>query len=308
MLHDHAGHSHDHLQDLQNYNRRFSAGIALNLLFVCIEAGFGWFAGSLALIADAGHNLSDVLSLVLAWGAMHLASKSPTKYRTYGFKRVTIMASLVSAVFLLFAMGAITWEAVGRFFNPGPLKGAVVITVAAIGVGINALTALLFISGQKYDLNIRGAFLHMAADAGLSFGVAVAGAVIVFTGWLWVDPVISLVIVAIILIGTWGLLKDSFNLSIDAVPRGIDMKAVKDYLTGIDGVCSIHDLHVWALSTTETALTVHMITTHEPEEHNSLLTKIQKELNDRFGIHHATIQLETQGQRIDCRLNESGLR
>lgn len=306
MVHDHAGHSHDPVHELHHYNRRFSVGIVLNLIFVFIEAGFGIFAGSLALVADAGHNLSDVLSLVLAWGAMHLASKSPTKYRTYGFKRITIMASLISAVFLLFAMGAITWEAVGRFFNPGPLKGEVVITVAAIGVGINALTAFLFLSGQKYDLNIRGAFLHMAADAGLSLGVVVAGSVIVFTGWLWIDPVISIGIVLIILAGTWGLLRDSFNLSIDAVPRGIDMKAVNDYLTGIEGVCSIHDLHVWALSTTEIALTVHMVTNCEQQEHNRLLTKIQQELNDRFGIHHATIQIETSDQRIDCRLNNTG--
>ena len=194
--------SHDHNHEISNYNRAFAIGITLNVIFVIIEAGYGILAESLALIADAGHNLSDVISLLLAWGASLLAAKAAKEKRTYGFRKATIMASLISAILLLVALGAITWEAIGRLFNPKPVEGMVVIVVAAIGVVINTITALLFVSGQKHDLNIRGAFLHMAADAGVSLGVVVAGIFILIKGWLWVDPVISLVIVIVILIGT----------------------------------------------------------------------------------------------------------
>ncbi|MDP3284953.1 MAG: cation diffusion facilitator family transporter, partial [Desulfobacterales bacterium] len=210
--------SHDHSHETGNYNRSFAIGVILNVVFVAIEAGYGIFAGSLALIGDAGHNLSDVVSLLLAWGASVLAAKSATEKRTYGFRKTTIMASVASAILLLVALGGITWEAIGRFLNPRPVEGMTVIVVAGIGVVINTLTALLFVRRQKHDLNIRGAFLHMAADAGVSLGVVVAGIFIVFRGWLWIDPVVSLIIVAVISVGTWGLLRDSLNYATDAVP------------------------------------------------------------------------------------------
>ena len=221
--------SHDHNHQINNYHRAFAIGVLLNVIFVAIEAGYGVAAGSLALIADAGHNLSDVLSLLLAWGAGLLATKAATEKRTYGFRKVTIIASLASAILLLVALGGITWEAIGRFFNPKPVDGMIVIAVAAIGVIINTITALFFVSGQKHDLNIRGVFLHMAADAGVSLGVVVAGIVIMATGWLVIDPLISLLIVAVILVGTWSLLRNSLNLAIDAVPEGIDMDGIKRY-------------------------------------------------------------------------------
>jgi cobalt-zinc-cadmium efflux system protein len=202
-----------------NYNKSFAIGVLLNVFFVVIEAGYGISAKSMALIADAGHNLSDVFSLLLAWGAAYLATKPATEKKTYGFRKITIMASLASAIMLLIALGGITWEALGRLFNPEPVAGMTVIVVAAIGVIVNALTALLFVSGQKYDLNIKGAFLHMVADAGVSFGVVVAGILILRTGWLFIDPLISLFIVAVVLVGTMSLLRDSFNLAIDSVPE-----------------------------------------------------------------------------------------
>ncbi|MCG2814816.1 MAG: cation diffusion facilitator family transporter, partial [Candidatus Aminicenantes bacterium] len=222
--------SHNHSKGVGNYNRSFAIGVILNIVFVAIEAGYGIFAGSLALIADAGHNLSDVVSLLLAWGASILATKAATEKRTYGFRKATVLASLASAVLLLVALGGITWEAIGRFLNPKPVEGMTVIVVAAIGVVINALTALLFVKGRKHDLNIRGAFLHMAADAGVSFGVVVADIFIIIKGWLWIDPAVSLMIVAVILVGTWGLLRDSINYAMDAVPDNIDIPAIRNYL------------------------------------------------------------------------------
>lgn len=293
-------HGHDH--EISNYSRAFAIGITLNVIFVVIEAGCGVVADSLALIADAGHNLSDVLSLLLAWGANLLASKQPTEKRTYGFRRVTILASLTSAILLLVALGSIAWEAFGRLSNPQPVEGMIIIVVAAIGVIINTVTALLFISGQKHDLNIKGAYLHMAADAGVSLGVVVAGIAIMITGWLWLDPVISLVIVIVILVGTWNLLRDSINLSVDAVPQGIDIYDIKSYLLSIKNVSKIHDLHVWALSTTETALTVHLVTTNDLID-NDFLQKVQQYLYDNFGIEHATIQVEKEDAENSCMLN-----
>jgi cobalt-zinc-cadmium efflux system protein len=294
--------SHDHDHAVANYNRAFAIGIALNLVFVLIEAGYGVLARSLALIADAGHNLSDVASLLLAWGASVLAVKKSTEKRTYGFRKVTIMASFTGAILLLVALGGISWEAVKRVMQPQPVAGTTIIVVAAVGVVINTITALLFASGQKRDLNIRSAFLHMAADAGISLGVVVAGVVIMLKGWLWVDPLISLAIVVIILAGTWSLLRDSINLVIDAVPQGIDMAGIRDYLTGLDNVSRIHDLHVWALSTTETALTVHLVVTDESLS-NELLHRVQRHLHDRFGIEHSTIQVETEDEEYSCMLD-----
>ena len=296
--------SHDHNHKISNYNRAFAIGVMLNVIFVAIEAGYGVAAGSLALIADAGHNLTDVLSLLLAWGAALLATKPATEKRTYGFRKVTIMASLASAILLLVALGGITWEAIGRFFDPKPVEGMTVIAVAAIGVVINTITALLFVSGQKHDLNIRGAFLHMAADAGVSFGVVVAGIIIMVTGWLLVDPLISLLIVAVILVGTWSLLRDSMNLAIDSVPKGIDIAAIKRYLTGLENVSQIHDLHVWPMSTTEVALSVHLIIVDDSLD-NDFLPKLQRQLHDRFSIEHSTIQVERQDDG-PCILNKNG--
>jgi cobalt-zinc-cadmium efflux system protein len=294
--------SHDHGNEVTNYNRAFATGIALNVIFVLVEAGYGLVAQSLALIADAGHNLSDVVSLLLAWGASVLAGKTSTENRTYGFRKVTIMASLSGAILLLVALGGITWEAINRFVQPQAVAGKVIILVAAIGVVVNTVTALLFFSGQKHDLNIRSAFLHMAADAAVSLGVVLAGVIIMLQGWLWVDPAISLAIVVIILAGTWTLLRDSINLAIDAVPQGIDMAGIRDYLTGLKNVCQIHDLHVWALSTTEIALTVHLVVTDESLS-NELLHRVQRHLHDRFGIEHSTIQVETSDEDYNCMLD-----
>ena len=296
--------AHDHSHHTSNYNRAFAVGVTLNVIFVAIEAGYGVSAGSLALIADAGHNLSDVLSLLLAWGAGLLATKAATEKRTYGFRKVTIMASLASAILLLVTLGGITWEAIGRFFDPKPVGGMTVIVVAAIGVVINTATALLFVSGRKHDLNIRGAFLHMAADAGVSLGVVAAGIIIMVTGWLLIDPLISLLIVAVILVGTWSLLRDSMNLAIDSVPEGIDMAGIKRYLTGLENVFQIHDLHVWPMSTTQVALSVHLIVADDSPD-NNFLPELQQQLHDHFSIEHSTIQVERQGDR-PCLLNRNG--
>ena len=296
--------SHNHKHQTNHYNRAFAIGVLLNVIFVAIEAGYGVAAGSLALIADAGHNLSDVLSLLLAWGAGVLATKAATEKRTYGFRKVTIIASLASAILLLVALGGITREAIGRFLNPKPVDGMIVIAVAAIGVVINTITALFFVSGQKHDLNIRGAFLHMAADAGVSLGVVVAGIIIMATGWLVIDPLSSLLIVVVILVGTWSLLRNSLNLAIDSVPEGIDMDGIKRYLTGLENVCQIHDLHVWPMSTTEVALSVHLIIADD-SLNDDFLSKLQRQLHDRFGIEHSTIQVERQDGGL-CMLNKNG--
>lgn len=296
--------SHDHTHNVHDYNRAFAIGVILNLAFVAIEAGYGIVADSLALIADAGHNLSDVFSLLLAWGAASLAHKAATEKRTYGFRKGTIMASLASAIVLLIALGGITWEAIERFDHPQPVEGMTVIVVAAIGVVINTITALLFVAGQKHDLNIRGAFLHMAADAGVSLGVVISGILIMTTGWLLIDPLVSLLIVAAILIGTWPLFRDSLNLAIDAVPEHIDMPGVRNYLSGLDHVSEIHDLHVWPLSTTEVALTVHL-TVDGTALPMDFLAKIQQHLHDQFAIEHSTIQVERHDD-APCVINNSG--
>ena len=293
-------HSHDHQP--ASYNRAFALGVGLNLLFAGIEAGYGFYAGSLALIADAGHNLSDVFGLLLAWGASLLAAKSATDRRTYGYRKATVMASLASAILLLIALGAIAWEALGRLFEPQSVAGSVVITVAAVGFVINTVTASLFASGQKRDLNLRGAFLHMAADAGVSLGVVFAGILIAIFGWLWVDPAISLLIVAVILVGTWGLLRDSINYAIDAVPAGIDLPGIRDYLNGLEQVTAFHDLHVWPLSTTEAALTVHLVVSDGAVD-NGFLRRLQDQLHERFGIGHATIQVERADADTLCLLD-----
>jgi cobalt-zinc-cadmium efflux system protein len=295
---------HDHSHHIANYNRAFAIGILLNAVFIAIEVGYGILADSLALIADAGHNISDVFILLLAWGASVLATTSTTDTRTYGFRKVTIMASLASAIFLLVVLGGIAWEAVWRFQDPKPVQGMTVIIVAAIGVVINALTAMLFFKDQKHDLNIRGAFLHMAVDAGVSLSVVIAGIFILTKGWLWVDPVISLFIVAVIFYSTWGLLRDSINYTIDAVPRDIDIPEIRRYLMGLEQVERLHDLHVWPLSTSEVALTVHLVINNDSLD-NNFLVGIQNHLHDHFGIEHATIQVESaKGENI-CLLDRA---
>jgi cobalt-zinc-cadmium efflux system protein len=294
----HGHHHHDHGPPPGGYGRRFAAGIALNLGFVIVEAAYGYIAGSLALIADAGHNFSDVLSLALAWGAATLASSKPSPRRTYGYRRTTILASLLSAGMLLLAMGGIAWEAIERFSNPAPLDGMTMIVVAGIGVIINTATALMFAGGRHGDLNIRAAFLHMAADALLSLGVVIGGIAILMYGWQWLDPVISLIIVAAIVWGTWDLLRESVDLATDAVPRSIDPAAVSAWLGALPGVTHIHDLHIWAMSTTENALTVHLVMPDGGDDH--FLHELTEGLEDRFGIGHSTIQVERQDAGHGC--------
>lgn len=282
--HDHP-HSHD-------YGRAFAIGIALNMLFVLVEAFYGWLAGSLALLSDAGHNLSDVLGLLMAWGGFYLARLRPSRKHTYGLGRATIMAAIFNALVLLVAVGGIVWEAIARFSNPVPIEGGIVMLVAAIGVIINGITAWLFMSGSKGDLNLRGAFLHMAADALVSLGVVAAAALFIWTGWTWLDPAISLVIAVVILFGTWDLLRHALHLSLDGVPASIELGEVSDYLTTLPGVKAIHDLHVWAMSTSETALTVHLIMP-DGQPDDDFLCRVAKALHDEFAIDHTTIQVET---------------
>lgn len=286
--HDHHGHSHAPA----SFGRAFAVGIALNLGFVVVEATYGVIAGSMALVADAGHNLSDVLGLVIAWIASVLAARPPSARFTYGFKSSSILAALGNAAFLLVALGAILLETIRRLIDPEPVAGGPVMIVAAIGIVINTATALMFMRGRKTDINIRGAYLHMAADAAVSAGVVVAGLLITLTGAQWIDPVTSLAIVGIIAVGTWGLLKDSLRMGLHAVPPGIDEQKVRRFLTGLNGVEAVHDLHIWPMSTTETALTAHLVM---PGGHpgDNFLHQLAHELEHDFGIGHATVQVET---------------
>jgi cobalt-zinc-cadmium efflux system protein len=296
-----AAHHHHHAPP--DYSRAFAAGVALNLAFVVVEAVFGILSNSLALLTDAGHNLSDVLGLLLAWGAAALAAKRPSTRRTYGYSRATIIASLFSGLLLMGAVGAIGWEAFNRLLEPAAPAGGTIMIVAAIGVVINTATALLFLSGKDSDLNIRGAFLHMAADAAVSLGVVASGALILFFGFGWIDPLISLVIAAVIFLSTWGLLRDSLNLAVDAVPRNVDPGAVRAYLAGLPGVRAIHDLHIWPMSTTDTALTAHMVMDVFPAN-DQFLEQIAAVLQERFAIKHPTIQLERHDSDVVCRQAE----
>ena len=300
--HDHPGLGHTHAP--ASFGPAFAIGTALNVGYVIVQVIFGIAAHSLALVADAGHNLGDVLGLVLAWWASHLTKQPATDQRTYGMRRSSILAALANAIFLLVAVGGISWEAIRRFGDQSAVAGWTVIWVAAIGVIVNLGTALLFQSGRERDLNIRGAFLHMAADAAVSFGVVIAGAIILFTGWHWLDPTVSLFINAIIVYGTWGLLRDSFNLAMDAVPPGVNLADVRLYLQSIPTITDAHHLHIWALSTTETALTVHLV---KPDafDDDGVLRRINHELTERFGIGHATIQLERENLQ-QCRSERDG--
>ena len=296
--HSHS-HGHDHAPAQGSHGRAFAIGILLNSAFVLVEATFGLLSGSMALVADAGHNLSDVLSLLIAWGASVMATRPASARFTYGLKSSTILAALANAALLLVAIGAILFETLHRLFNPAPVEGFTMIVVAGIGIVINTATALMFMRGRKHDINIRGAFLHMAADALVSVGVVAAGVAILLTGALWIDPVTSLIIVVVIAWGTWGLLKDSVKMSLLAVPDSIDEREVRGFLSGLPGVSAVHDLHIWPMSTTETALTAHLVM---PQGHpgDPFLHDIAHELEHRFRIGHATMQVETSPHTHPC--------
>ncbi len=294
-----------HATENQNYGPAFAIGVGLNVVFVLVEAGYGFYSHSLALLADAGHNLSDVLGLLMAWGGYALAKVPPCNKRTYGWRSTTILAALFNALFLLVAIGGIGWEAIHRFQEPSEVIAPTVIAVALIGVVINTITAMLFMKGRHGDLNIRGAFLHMAADALLSLGVAIAGVLILYTQWNWIDPAISLAIAVIIFFATIELLRESVNLALQAVPGKIDLEDVNDYLLSLPGVTAIHDLHVWAMSTTEVALTAHLVKP-DVENNDALLKKISHDLDHRFQISHATVQFEANVDAANCRQAETG--
>lgn len=284
---DHHGHDHGPV----NYNRAFAIGVALNVTYIVVETVFGLLTGSLALLADAAHNVIDVFALLLAWGAAYLSSLKPSRRYTYGWRSSTILAALTNGTLLLFAVGGIAWEAIDRFRDPEPVTGQTIMWVAGLGVLVNGFTALLFMSGRKHDLNIRGAYLHMAADAAVSLGVLLAGGGILLTGKAWIDPATGLAIAAIILWNTAGLLKEALELSLHAVPQRIDIQHVEEYLRQLPGVTDVYDLHIWAMSTHAAALTVRIV---KPvvENEDPLLREIERHLHDRFQIEHATVQIE----------------
>ena len=295
-----GGHGHHHhAHGPANYDRAFAIGTALNLGFVLVEAVFGVIANSVALLADAGHNLSDVLALLLAWGAAWLTRRQPTRRHTYGFGSSSILASLINAMLLLVAVGAIAFEAIGRIFRPEPVAEFTVIWVAAAGILVNGATAWMFMRGRERDINIRGAYLHMASDAAVSAGVVVAAIAIWATGWYWLDPLASLAISVVIVLGSLDLLKESTRLAMAAVPGGVDRVGVERYLAGLAGVSAVHDLHIWAISTTETALTAHLVRPAMGPD-DEFLRGVAAELKTRFGIGHCTIQIEHDG--ADCHL------
>lgn len=282
----------------------FAVGILLNGAFVVGEVVYGIKGHSLALVADAGHNFGDVLGLFAAWGGFMLAKRAPTAKHTYGFRRSSILSALLNAVLLLVATGGILWEALRRLIAPAPVESGIVMAVAGVGIAINAITAWMFASGRKGDLNIRSAYLHMAADAAIALGVVLAGLAIKLTGLSIIDPLVSIVVALLVVLSTWSLLREAINLALDAVPEGIELEEVRAYLAAVTGVQGIHDLHVWAMSTTETALTVHLI--HPEPVNDQFLADICEELHDKFGIEHATVQIERGDPGVMCSLNEAG--
>jgi cobalt-zinc-cadmium efflux system protein len=300
MSHDHHHHDHDHHDHGHHHHAprdfgfAFAFGIGLNFAFVVVEAVYGVLAHSMALLADAGHNLSDVLALALAWGASRLVRREPSERYTYGLRSTSILAALVNAALLLLVTGGIVWESIQRLAAPEPVASQTVIWVALVGIAVNAASALPFAKSGG-DLNIRAAFLHLAADAAISLGVVLAALLTLYTGWLWVDPVVGIAIAVVIIAGTWGLLRDSVTMALDAVPAHIDPAKVRSYLSGLSGVTEVHDLHIWAMSTTETALTVHLVM---PKGHpgDAFTAEICKELREHHRVHHATVQIETGAQ------------
>ncbi|MBS0440946.1 MAG: cation transporter [Proteobacteria bacterium] len=296
--HDH-GHAHPHHAHVpESFDRAFAIGIALNAGFVAVEAFYGWKAGSLALLADAGHNLSDVAGLVLAWAGAAAGRLRPSERHTYGFKRASILAAFANALLLLVAMGSLAWEAVHRLQAPAPAQGLTIMAVAAIGIVVNGLTALLFLRGS-HDLNLRGAFLHMLADALVSAGVVVAGALTLGYGWSWIDPVASLLIAAVIVVGTWSLLRQSLHLMVDGVPAHLNLVEVRECLQGLPGVGAVHDLHVWAMGSAEVALTAHLVMPAAPAD-DAFLNAAAQTLRERFGIAHVTLQTSRQPVMSAC--------
>ncbi len=300
QIHDHAhdhvhghDHHHSHEVDFSNLNVSFVIAISANLAFTVLEGFYGVVTGSVSLLGDAGHNLSDVLGLLLAWGAAYLTTQKSSQLYSYGFRRTTILAAIINAVVLVFVAGFIAYESIQKFVSPTPMHEITVMVVASIGIFVNAGTAMLFMRGSRSDLNTRGAFLHLAYDALISAGVVIAAIIVLYTGWQWVDPLIGLLIVTVILAGTWGLLRDSVNLILDAVPQGIDIDAVREFLGSIDGVNEVHDLHIWAMSTQENSLTAHLVM---PEntlwEDSENYARISADLHARFNIHHVTLQVE----------------
>ena len=298
MSHYHD-HNHNHLENFQ-YNKVFAIGIGLNIAFVIVEVMYGFLANSSALLADAGHNASDVLSLIFAWTAVWLAKLKPKGKYTYGLIKTTILVSILNALLLFGAVAIIGWNAIEKISNPEPVAGSQVMIVAAIGVLINGFTAFLFIKGQKHDLNLKGAYLHMLADAIISLGVVVAGLLITFTGFMWIDPLTSMIIILVIIWSTWGLFIDSINLALDAVPRNIDIEKLQNELLKVEGVEQIHDLHVWAMSTTENAMTVHVISKNDGA---TIIENIQKIMRENFAITHTTIQVEDKEINKNCLLD-----
>jgi cobalt-zinc-cadmium efflux system protein len=301
VSHDHHGHSHNHSHAPADYDRAFAIGIGLNLVYVAVQAGFGLAAGSLALLADAGHNLGDVLGLALSWGAAMLGRRGPSERFTYGLRSSSILAALTNAVILLVVTGGIAWEAIWRLSHPTPVAGGIVAVVAAIGIVVNGVTALLFARGRGGDLNLRSAFLHMAADTLVTAGVVGAGIAIALTGLLWIDPAVSLIVSAVIVYGTWDLVRQSLRLALDAVPQGVDAAAVRAHLLAVPGVTALHDLHIWGMSTTETALTCHLVM---PGGHpgDQALSVVARELEDHFHVHHTTLQIELGDSAEACAL------
>lgn len=305
--HDHHGHGHHgHSHAPASFGRAFAIGMVLNLGYVAAEAIYGVFGHSLALLADAGHNLSDVLALAAAWLAVWLGRKAPSMRYSYGLRRSSILAALGNSSLLLLVTGAIAWEALLRLYHPGHPAGGIIMVVAAIGIVINGLTALMFMAGSKDDLNIRAAFVHMASDALVQLGTVGAGAVIFFTGWNRIDPLVSLVISVVVVLGAWSILRDAVNLSLDAVPKKIDSQKVEAYLTSLPGIVAVHDLHIWSLSTTDVALTAHLVQQDDVSV-TTQLTVIADEIRQRFGIGHATLQVETQSVAAQCGLRSEAV-
>lgn len=298
----HAHHHHGHVHAPAAFNRAFAIGIALNAAFVMIEAFYGWKINSLALLADAGHNLSDVAGLVLAWAGALAGKVQPNAKHTYGFKRASILAAFVNALLLLVAMGSLGWEALGRLQSPESTQGWTIMAVAGVGIVINTATALMFMRGRKDDLNIRGAFMHMAADALVSLGVVMGGALYLWQGWAWIDPVMSLAIAVVIVLGTWSLFKQSLHMLFDGVPDGVDMVQVRKLLLGLPGVADVHDLHVWAMGTSDIALTAHVVTQPEGVDTSALLREAEEELHEHFEIRHVTLQVESPAYAQMCSL------
>lgn len=293
MAHTHHEHDHHHGHHHHapaDFNRAFAIGISLNVLFVLIEAFYGWKINSLALLADAGHNLSDVAGLVLAWAGAWAARIQPDARHSYGFKRASILAAFINSLVLLVAMGSLAWEAVMRLQSPQPIAGVTVMVVAGIGIVINTATALLFMRGSADDLNLRGAFLHMAGDALVSAGVVIAGGLALWQGWVWLDPVVSLIIAAVIVLSTWGLFRQSVHLLFDGVPQHIDMAKIQNWLSHQPSVDHVHDLHVWAMSTSQVALTAHLVMP-QGAPGDAFLQSVSEQLKAQFKIEHITLQV-----------------